>query len=53
VFIAAKAEAIWAAITEPEFTARYFHGAHVDTDLEVGGRFHRHDPERTRLWGEA
>jgi uncharacterized protein YndB with AHSA1/START domain len=53
VFIAARPEAIWAAITEPEFTARYFHGAHVDTELEVGGRFDWHDPERTRLWGDG
>ena len=29
VFIRASAEAIWEAITTPEFTARYFHGARI------------------------
>src|SRR5262249_51876516 len=29
VFIKASAEEIWEAITRPEWTARYFHGAHI------------------------
>jgi uncharacterized protein YndB with AHSA1/START domain len=29
VFIRATPEAIWEAITRPEFTARYFHGARI------------------------
>jgi uncharacterized protein YndB with AHSA1/START domain len=29
VFIKASAEQIWEAITRPEFTARYFHGARI------------------------
>jgi uncharacterized protein YndB with AHSA1/START domain len=29
VFIRATPEAIWEAITQPEFTARYFHGARI------------------------
>jgi uncharacterized protein YndB with AHSA1/START domain len=53
VFIAASPEAIWDAITKPEFTVRYFHGSAVDTELEVGGRFHWHDPDRTKLWGDG
>jgi uncharacterized protein YndB with AHSA1/START domain len=30
VFIRATPEAIWEAITRPEFTARYFHGARIE-----------------------
>jgi uncharacterized protein YndB with AHSA1/START domain len=47
VFIRATPEAIWDAITRPEFTARYFHGARItvtsdhydsrSTDGEVWG----------------
>jgi uncharacterized protein YndB with AHSA1/START domain len=29
VFIKASPEQIWEAITTPEFTSRYFHGAHI------------------------
>jgi uncharacterized protein YndB with AHSA1/START domain len=53
VFIRAEPEAIWAAITKPEFTVRYFHGSAVDTDLEPGGRFHFLNPDRTALWGDG
>jgi uncharacterized protein YndB with AHSA1/START domain len=34
VFIKATPEAIWDAITKPEFTQRYFHGAHVENTAE-------------------
>jgi uncharacterized protein YndB with AHSA1/START domain len=30
VFIKATPEAIWEAITKPEFTARYFHGSRIE-----------------------
>ena len=30
VFIRATPEQIWEAITKPEFTERYFHGARID-----------------------
>jgi uncharacterized protein YndB with AHSA1/START domain len=53
VFIAASPQAIWDAITKPEFTVRYFHGSAVDTELEVGGRFHFLNPDRTGLWGDG
>jgi len=36
VFIRATPEAIWEAITTPEFTARYFHGSLVDCSFEPG-----------------
>jgi uncharacterized protein YndB with AHSA1/START domain len=31
LFIKATPEAIWDAITKPEFTTRYFHGARITT----------------------
>jgi uncharacterized protein YndB with AHSA1/START domain len=35
VFIRASPEQIWDAITKPEFTSRYFHGAHVENTPEL------------------
>ena len=34
VFIQATPEQIWDAITKPEFTARYFHGARIEATRE-------------------
>ena len=34
VFIKATPEAIWDAITKPEFTARYFYGARIENTAE-------------------
>ena len=53
VFIKATPDAIWDAITKPEFTGRYFHGAHVETTLERGGPFFYHSPDRSKLWGDG
>jgi uncharacterized protein YndB with AHSA1/START domain len=39
VFIKATPEAIWEAITEPEWTRRYFHGSRAEYDLRPGGSF--------------
>jgi uncharacterized protein YndB with AHSA1/START domain len=39
VYIKATAEAIWAAITKPEWTQRYGFGGHVDYDLRPGGAY--------------
>jgi uncharacterized protein YndB with AHSA1/START domain len=36
VFIRATPDAIWDAITKPEFTQRYFHGSVVDSTFEPG-----------------
>jgi uncharacterized protein YndB with AHSA1/START domain len=35
VFVKATPEAVWDAITKPEFTSRYFHGVTVETDASV------------------
>jgi uncharacterized protein YndB with AHSA1/START domain len=54
VFIKATPEAIWEAITEPEFIARYFHGARViDPVLAEGGRWHSYSPDGSQLWNDG
>jgi uncharacterized protein YndB with AHSA1/START domain/DNA-binding transcriptional ArsR family regulator len=52
IFIKAPAQSIWEAITQPEFSARYFYGARVDTTAEVGSPFRYHSPDGSRLWGD-
>ena len=39
IVIKASAQAIWDAITKPEWTERYGYGGRVEYDLEAGGRF--------------
>lgn len=39
VFIKAPPERVWEAITKEEFTARYFYGTRVRSDLQVGSPF--------------
>jgi uncharacterized protein YndB with AHSA1/START domain len=39
VFIKATPEAIWAAITQPEWSERYGYGGRVEYDLSPGGSF--------------
>jgi uncharacterized protein YndB with AHSA1/START domain len=53
VFIKASPEAIWDAITKPEFTAKYFHGSLVDSSFEPGAAFRSYSPDRTQLWVEG
>ncbi|HVN13611.1 MAG TPA: SRPBCC family protein [Kineosporiaceae bacterium] len=52
IFVKATPEAIWDAITKPEFTARYFYGARVETTAEVGGPFRYHAADGQSLWGD-
>jgi uncharacterized protein YndB with AHSA1/START domain len=52
VFIRSTPEKIWDAITKPEFTARYFHGAHVQTTAEPGTPIRYFAPDGTTLWGD-
>ena len=35
MYVKATPEAVWDAITKPEFTSRYFHGVTVETDQSV------------------
>ena len=49
VFIKATPEAIWEAITKPEFTVRYFHGARIEVTED---RYSSHGPNG-ETWGDA
>jgi uncharacterized protein YndB with AHSA1/START domain len=53
VFIKASPEAIWDAITKPEFTAKYFYGSLVDSSFEPGAPYHGYSPDRSQLWVEG
>ena len=52
VLIKASAQRIWDAITKPEFTARYFHGARVETTGEAGTPLRYCAPDGVTLWGD-
>jgi uncharacterized protein YndB with AHSA1/START domain len=49
VLIRATPEAIWEAITKPEFTERYFHGARVEFTPE---RYRAYGP-KDENWGDS
>ena len=49
VFIKATPEQVWEAITTPEFTARYFHGARIEASED---KYVSHGPDGS-LWGDA
>ena len=49
VFIKATPDAIWDAITKPEFTRRYFHGASITVTPE---RYDSRGPNG-EVWGDA
>jgi uncharacterized protein YndB with AHSA1/START domain len=49
VFIKATPEQIWEAITKPEFTQKYFHGASIDVTPK---RYLSHGPNG-EVWGDA
>jgi uncharacterized protein YndB with AHSA1/START domain len=48
VFIRATPEAIWDAITKPEFTQRYFHGARIENTAER----HTASGPNGEVWGD-
>jgi uncharacterized protein YndB with AHSA1/START domain len=48
VFIKAPAEQIWEAITTPEFTRRYFHGAAITV---ADGQYKSYGPDGS-VWGD-
>jgi uncharacterized protein YndB with AHSA1/START domain len=53
VYIKATPEAIWAAITRPEWTARYGYTGYVDFDLRAGGAYRVRPTEGFRAGAEA
>ncbi len=52
IFIKATPDAIWDAITKPEFSERYFYGSRVETTGEVGTPFRYHSPDGSSLWAD-
>jgi uncharacterized protein YndB with AHSA1/START domain/DNA-binding transcriptional ArsR family regulator len=44
IIIKAPRERVWAAITTPEFTSRYYYGSTLKTDLTAGSPFTYHMP---------
>ena len=51
VYINATPEAIWEAITSPEWTAKYGYHGIAEFDLKPGGRFRMTAPRRRcRRW---
>ena len=50
VFVRATPERLWAAITKPEFTSKYFYGSVVDSTFAEGAEFKSFSPDRTQLW---
>ena len=51
VFIKASADAIWDAITKPEWTDRYGYGGRVEFDLRPGGEFRSVASEQMQAGG--
>lgn len=52
ILIRATPQAVWDAITRPEFTVQYFHGARVETTGEPGTPFRYHSADGQSLWGD-
>lgn len=50
IFVKANPDEIWEAITKPEFSAKYFYGAKVETTAEAGTPFRQYSPDGTTLW---
>lgn len=53
VYIKASAQAIWDAITQPEWTARYGYTGLVEYDLQPGGAYRVRPTEQFRAGAEA
>jgi len=51
VFIKATPEAIWEAITSPEWSDRYGYGGAVEVDLRPGGDFKQYSSQAMREYG--
>jgi uncharacterized protein YndB with AHSA1/START domain len=53
VFIGSTPERIWEAITDPEFTTKYFHGSRVELELVAGSEYRGYSPDRSSVWVEG
>lgn len=50
VFIKSTPERIWEAITDPEFTTRYFHGSRVEMRPVSGSSYRGFSADGSQLW---
>ena len=48
VYIKASPQAVWDAITTPEWTERYGYGSRVEYDLRRGGRYRAFSTEEMK-----
>jgi uncharacterized protein YndB with AHSA1/START domain len=53
LFIKATPQQVWEAITRPEFIARYFHGARIESSFEPGGPYVAYSPDGSKLWNDS
>ena len=53
IYIKASAQAIWEALTQPEWSERYGYGGFVHYDLRVGGRYYANASEEMRAASSA
>jgi len=53
LFIRATPEAIWEAITKPEFTVQYFHGSVIDCTFEPGEPYRGWSADRSQQYVEG
>src|SRR5215831_18334514 len=53
VFIRATPDRIWQAITDPEFTTKYFHGSRIELKLVAGSEYLSTSPDRSEIWVEG
>ena len=52
LYIRASQEEVWAAITDPDVVARFFHGARVESTYEVGSPIRSYSPDHATMWGD-
>jgi uncharacterized protein YndB with AHSA1/START domain len=52
IYIKATPQAVWDAITRPEWTEKYLYEARVDYDLRPGGAYRAYPSDAMRLHGE-
>ena len=51
IYIKAKPQAIWDAITKPEWSERYAYGGRVSYELKAGGKYHHDASPEMRAGG--
>ena len=51
IVIKASAQAIWDAITKPEWTERYAYGGRVQYELKSGGHYHHEASPEMKSFG--